>query len=80
MRSSLHEASTARPASNDESDGGAISTVTFTERGGRTLLVYHEIYPSKAALDANAGMENAMAETFEQLDELLITLGTSPAL
>jgi uncharacterized protein YndB with AHSA1/START domain len=59
---------------NDESDGGAVSTVTFEERGGKTLLVYHELYPSKEALDANAGMENAMAETFAQLDELLLTL------
>ena len=62
---------------NDESDGGAVSTVTFAERGGKTLLVYHELYPSKEALDANAGMENGMAETFGQLDELLITLGAS---
>ena len=60
---------------NDESDGGAVSTVTFEERGGKTQLVYHELYPSKEALDANAGMENAMAETFAQLDELLVTLG-----
>jgi uncharacterized protein YndB with AHSA1/START domain len=62
---------------NDESDGGAVSTVTFEERGGKTLLVYHELYPSKEALDANAGMENAMTETFAQLDELLVTLGAS---
>jgi uncharacterized protein YndB with AHSA1/START domain len=62
---------------NDESDGGALSTVTFEERGGKTLLVYHELYPSKEALDANAGMENAMAETFAQLDELLVTLDAS---
>jgi len=62
---------------NDESDGGAVSTVTFEERGGKTLLVYHELYPSKEALDANAGMENGMPETFAQLDELLITLGAS---
>jgi len=62
---------------NDESDGGAVSTVTFEERGGKTLLVYHELYPSKEALDANAGMENGMAETFAQLDELLVTLGAS---
>ena len=62
---------------NDESDGGAVSTVTFEDRGGKTLLVYHELYPSKEALDANAGMENALAETFEQLDELLVTLGAS---
>jgi uncharacterized protein YndB with AHSA1/START domain len=62
---------------NEESDGGAVSTVTFEERDGKTLLVYHELYPSKEALDANAGMENAMAETFAQLDELLVTLGAS---
>ena len=34
---------------NDESEGGAVSTVTFEERGGKTLLVYHELYPSKEA-------------------------------
>ena len=62
---------------NDESDGGAVSTVTFEDRGGKTLLFYHELYPSKEALDANAGMENAMAETFAQLNELLITLVAS---
>ena len=61
---------------NDESEGGALSTVTFEERGGKTLLVYHELYPSKEALDANAGMENAMDETFAQLDELLVTLAS----
>jgi uncharacterized protein YndB with AHSA1/START domain len=62
---------------NDESDGGAVTTVTFEERGGKTLLVFHELYPTKEALDANAGMENGMAETFAQLDELLVTLGAS---
>ena len=62
---------------NDESDGGAVTTVTFEERGGKTLLVFHELYPTKEALDANAGMENAMAETFAQLDELLLNLGAS---
>jgi uncharacterized protein YndB with AHSA1/START domain len=63
---------------NDEGgEGGAITTVTFEEKGGKTLLVMHELYPSKEALDANAGMENAMPETFEQLDALLVTLGAS---
>jgi 3-hydroxyisobutyrate dehydrogenase-like beta-hydroxyacid dehydrogenase len=38
----------------------------------------HELYPSKQALDgALAGMEGGMRETFEQLDELLLTLGAS---
>jgi hypothetical protein len=43
---------------------------------GRTLLVMHDLYPSKEALDAAiAGMEDAMPETFGQLDELLVSLG-----
>jgi uncharacterized protein YndB with AHSA1/START domain len=62
---------------NDESDDGAVTTVTFEEKGGKTLLVMHELYPSKEALDANAGMESGMPETFAQLDELLVTLGAS---
>ena len=60
---------------NDESDDGAVTTVTFEEKGGKTLLVLHELYPSKEALDAAvAGMEGGMPETFAQLDELLVTL------
>jgi uncharacterized protein YndB with AHSA1/START domain len=63
---------------NDESDDGAVTTVTFEEKGGKTLLVMHERYPSKEALDAAiAGMEGGMPETFAQLDELLVTLGAS---
>ena len=64
--------------SNDESDGGSVTTVTFEEKGGKTLLVMHELYPSKEALDgAIAGMEGGMSESFAQLDELLVTLGAS---
>ena len=61
---------------NDEdSDGGPITTVTFEEKGGKTLLVMRELYPSKEALDAaGTGAADAMGETFEQLDELLVTL------
>jgi uncharacterized protein YndB with AHSA1/START domain len=62
---------------NEESADGAVTTVTFEEKGGKTLLVMHELYPSKQALDANGGMENAMPETFAQLDELLVILGAS---
>ena len=52
--------------------------MTFEEKGGKTLLVMHELYPSKEALDgAIAGMEGGMPETFAQLDELLVTLGSS---
>jgi uncharacterized protein YndB with AHSA1/START domain len=59
-------------------EGGPVTTVTFEEKGGRTLLVLHELYPSKEALDAaGTGAADAMGETFEQLDELLGTLGAS---
>jgi len=64
---------------NEESAEGAVTTVTFEERDGKTLLVLHELYPSKEALDAAiAGMEGGMPESFEQLDELLAILGASP--
>jgi uncharacterized protein YndB with AHSA1/START domain len=64
---------------NDEAaDGGAVTTVTFEEEGGKTLLVMHDLYPSKEALDGVlAGMEEGMRETLEQLDELVVTLAAS---
>jgi uncharacterized protein YndB with AHSA1/START domain len=62
---------------NEESEGGSVTTLTFEEKGGKTQLVMHELYPSKEALDANAGSEGGMPESFAQLDELLITLGAS---
>jgi uncharacterized protein YndB with AHSA1/START domain len=56
-------------------DGGPVTTVTFEEKDGKTLLVMHERYPSKEALDAaGTGAADAMGETFGQLDELLVTL------
>jgi uncharacterized protein YndB with AHSA1/START domain len=59
-------------------DGGPVTTVSFEEKGGKTLLVMHELYPSKEALDAaGTGAADAMGETFEQLDELLVTLDSS---
>src|SRR5688572_28183116 len=65
---------------NEESDEGSVTTVTFEEKGGKTLLVLHELYPSKEALDAaGTGAADAMVETFAQLDELLVTLGASVA-
>lgn len=59
---------------NEESDDAAITTVTFEEKDGKTLLVLHELYPSKEAFDANSGAEGGMPEQFDQLDELLVTL------
>ena len=59
-------------------EGGSVTTVTFEERGGKTLLVMHELYSSKEALDAaGTGAADAMVETFAQLDELLLTLSAS---
>jgi uncharacterized protein YndB with AHSA1/START domain len=61
-------------------EDGSVTTVTFEETGGRTLVVLRERYPSKEALDAaGTGAADAMVETFDQLDELLITLGESAA-
>ena len=65
---------------NEEGDeGGAITTLTFEERGGQTLLVKHDLYPSKASLDAElaSGAAGGMPEQLQQLDELLATLGAS---
>ena len=65
---------------NEEGDdGGAVTTVTFEEKGGKTLLVVHDLYPSKEALDGAiaSGATDGMPETLEQLEELLVTLGGS---
>src|SRR5687767_15733369 len=63
---------------NEESDEGSVTTVTFAENGDNTLLVMHELYPSKEALDAaGTGAADAMGETFDQLDELLVNMGAS---
>jgi Uncharacterized conserved protein len=65
---------------NEESDDGPVTTVTFEEKGGKTLLVMRELYPSKEALDAaGTGAADAMVETFAQLDEVLVTLSPSVA-
>ena len=63
---------------NDEGDdGGAVTTATFEERAGKTLLVLSDLYPSKEALDAAiaSGSTSGMSETLDQLDELVVTQG-----
>lgn len=60
---------------NEEGDGVTVSTVTFSESDGRTVVVVHDLYPSKDALDANFGSTGAMPEALDQLDELLASLG-----
>ena len=63
---------------NDEGEDGAVTTVTFEEQGGKKLLIFHELYPSKEALDeAFIGMEGGMPEQLERLDELLVSLRAS---
>ena len=65
---------------NEEGDeGGAVTTVTFEEKGGQTLVVKHDLYPSKAALDGElaSGAAEGLPEQFEQLDEFLLTLGAN---
>jgi uncharacterized protein YndB with AHSA1/START domain len=63
---------------NDEAgEGGPVTTLTLEEKGGKTLVTMHELYSSKEALDAElaSGAKDGFSETFEQLDELLVTLG-----
>src|SRR5262245_43009593 len=63
---------------NDEGgDAGPVTTATFEEKAGKTLLVLHDLYPSKEALDAGIGSTGAMGETLDQLEELIVTLAAS---
>ena len=65
---------------NDEGgEDGAVTTVTFEERGDQTVVVMHDLYPSKEALDdaIASGSTGGTWETFEQLDVLLVDLGAS---
>lgn len=60
---------------NEEGDNGeTVTTVTFEEDAGKTLLVVHDRYPSAEALDS--GSAGAMPEALDQLDELLASLGS----
>jgi len=62
---------------NEEGDEeGAVTTVTFEERGDETLVVWRDLYPSKEALDEAmiSGATSGFDEQFEQLEELLATL------
>lgn len=64
---------------NDEGgEDGSVTTVTLTDEDGATLVVLSELFPSEEALDADGGAADAMQETFGQLDDLLVELGSKP--
>ncbi len=60
---------------NEEEQDGAVTTVTFEEQGGKTLLTFHESYPSAEALEeAMTGAAAALQTQLDQLEALLPTL------
>jgi uncharacterized protein YndB with AHSA1/START domain len=61
---------------NDEGEEGAVTTVTFEDQGGKTLLNFHELYPSKEMREeALQGSATALSEQLAQLDDLLSSTG-----
>jgi uncharacterized protein YndB with AHSA1/START domain len=65
---------------NEESgDAGQISTVTFEEKAGKTLVTMLELYPSKEALDEAiaSGSQSGTMETFDQMEEFVASLAAS---
>ena len=58
-------------------EDGSVTTVTFEEKGGQTVVVVHDLYPSKEALEAAiaSGSTEGMPEQLEQLDALVAGLG-----
>ncbi|TPG43413.1 ATPase [Sphingomonas koreensis] len=60
---------------NDEGEEGAVTTVTFEDQGGKTLVTFHEVYPSEAALEeALQGSAAGLPEQLDQLDDLLSSI------
>ena len=59
---------------NEESEDGAVTTVTFEDQGGKTLLTLTEAYPTKESFERNVGSTDGLPEQFGQLDELLAAL------
>lgn len=64
---------------NEESEDGAVTTVTFEEKGDETLVTVHDLYPSKEALDREiaSGATSGMPAQLGQLEELLLSLERS---
>jgi uncharacterized protein YndB with AHSA1/START domain len=61
---------------NEESEDGSVTTVTFEEKDGKTHLVLSDVHPSKVALDEElaSGAIGGYPEQFKQLDVLLAEL------
>jgi uncharacterized protein YndB with AHSA1/START domain len=59
---------------NEENEEGAVTTVTFHEQNGKTMLVVHDLYPSKEALDNEiaSGATGGMLETLGQLEAFVV--------
>lgn len=61
--------------SEEGGDDNTITTVTFDETAGKTVVVLNDLYPSVEA--AETGSTGAMPEAFDQLVELVASLGSS---
>lgn len=61
---------------DEEGDGGAVTTVTLKETNGATLVVVHELYASKEALDEAlaSGSTSGWGEQFAQLEDLIVAM------
>jgi uncharacterized protein YndB with AHSA1/START domain len=60
---------------NEEAEGGAVTTVKFEEKSGKTELTLTERYPTSQALDeALEGSAAGLPEQFAELDAFLLTL------
>ena len=67
---------------NDEAGGeGPVTTVTFEDRNGETLVTVRDLYPSKQALDEAiaSGSTSGWGEQLRQLDELVVAVGARAA-
>jgi uncharacterized protein YndB with AHSA1/START domain len=57
---------------NEESEDGAVTTLTFEEVDGKTHLSYREVYATKEGFKANAGgTESGLPAQLAQLAQLL---------
>jgi len=61
---------------NEENGAGSVTTATFEDKGGKTLLTLRDVHPTKEALDAEieSGAIGGYPEQFRQLDALLPTI------